>query len=160
MFVINFFYYIWGMKVKLVYEPFSPTSEEEFYYKPSKEWGYMVWCEKKYVDYLMRVYGEIPARLNPVKLKLVNQDGNVIVSDLKVNLPEDVLGKIIDKGGDCIVSEANYTVIRTKFDGDSTILSAGYYHDEVVRTEQGLKLLSRLCVYDSEMIANSIIYPI
>ena len=66
----------------------------------------------------------------------------------------------VDVGGDCIVSEANYTVIRTKFDGDSTILSAGYYHDEVVRTEQGLKLLSRLCVYDSEMIANSIIYPI
>jgi hypothetical protein len=91
------------MKVKMVYEPFSPTSEEEFYYKPSKEWGYMVWCEKKYVDYLMRVYGEIPARLNPVKLKLVNQDGNVIVSDLKVNLPESVLGKIIDKGGDCKV---------------------------------------------------------
>jgi salicylate 5-hydroxylase small subunit len=62
--------------------------------------------------------------------------------------------------GERIVCEANYAVIRTKFDGDSTILSAGYYHDEVVRTEQGLKLLSRLCVYDSEMIANSIIYPI
>jgi salicylate 5-hydroxylase small subunit len=59
-----------------------------------------------------------------------------------------------------IVSEANYAVIRTKFDGDSTILSAGYYHDVVVRTSQGLKFQSRLCVYDSEMIANSIIYPI
>ena len=59
-----------------------------------------------------------------------------------------------------IVSEANYAVIRTKFDGDSTILSAGYYHDVVVRTPQGLKFQSRLCVYDSEMIANSIIYPI
>ena len=63
-------------------------------------------------------------------------------------------------GGERIVSEANYTVIRTKFDGDSTILSAGYYHDVVVRTPQGLKFQSRLCVYDSEMIANSIIYPI
>ena len=59
-----------------------------------------------------------------------------------------------------IVSEANYAVIRTKYDGDSTILSAGYYHDVVVRTPQGLKFQSRLCVYDSEMIANSIIYPI
>jgi salicylate 5-hydroxylase small subunit len=59
-----------------------------------------------------------------------------------------------------IVSEANYAVIRTKFDGDSNILSAGYYHDVVVRTSQGLKFQSRLCVYDSEMIANSIIYPI
>jgi salicylate 5-hydroxylase small subunit len=62
--------------------------------------------------------------------------------------------------GQRIHAEANYTVIRTKFDGDSTILSAGYYHDHIVKTEQGLKFQSRLCVYDSEMIANSIIYPI
>ncbi|MFM7801241.1 MAG: salicylate hydroxylase, partial [Limnohabitans sp.] len=30
----------------------------------------------------------------------------------------------------------------------------------IVRTKEGLKFQSRLCVYDSEMIANSIIYPI
>jgi salicylate 5-hydroxylase small subunit len=59
-----------------------------------------------------------------------------------------------------IHSEANYTVIRTKFDGDSTILSVGFYRDYIIRTSQGLKFQSRLCVYDSEMIANSIIYPI
>ena len=62
--------------------------------------------------------------------------------------------------GNRIHAEANYTVIRTKFDGDSTILSVGYYHDHIVKTDQGLKFQSRLCVYDSEMIANSIIYPI
>ena len=59
-----------------------------------------------------------------------------------------------------IHSEANYTVIRTKFDGDSTILSVGFYRDQIVRTSGGLKFQSRLCVYDIEMIANSIIYPI
>ncbi|WP_211163947.1 aromatic-ring-hydroxylating dioxygenase subunit beta [Parazoarcus communis] len=59
-----------------------------------------------------------------------------------------------------IVSEANYVVIRTKLDGESTVYNAGYYHDEIVRTPEGLKLRSRLCVYDTEMIANSIIYPI
>ena len=68
--------------------------------------------------------------------------------------------RIVSVDGDRIIPEANYTVIRTKFDGDSTILSVGYYHDEIVRTPDGLKLKSRLCVYDSEMIANSIIYPI
>ena len=66
----------------------------------------------------------------------------------------------ITADGQRIHSEANYTVIRTKFDGDSTILSVGYYHDDIVRTPEGLKFQSRLCVYDSEMIANSIIYPI
>jgi salicylate 5-hydroxylase small subunit len=68
--------------------------------------------------------------------------------------------RVVSVEGDRIISEANYTVIRTKFDGDSTILSVGYYHDEIVKTAEGLKLKSRLCVYDSEMIANSIIYPI
>jgi salicylate 5-hydroxylase small subunit len=68
--------------------------------------------------------------------------------------------RVVSVEGDRIISEANYTVIRTKFDGDSTILSVGYYHDEIVKTAEGLKLKSRLCIYDSEMIANSIIYPI
>jgi salicylate 5-hydroxylase small subunit len=62
--------------------------------------------------------------------------------------------------GERIRSEANYTVIRTKYDGESTVLSVGYYRDVIVRKPEGLKLLSRLCVYDSEMIANSVIYPI
>jgi salicylate 5-hydroxylase small subunit len=63
-------------------------------------------------------------------------------------------------GGERIRSEANYVVIRTKFDRESTVLSVGWYHDLIVRTAEGLKFQSRLCVYDSEMIANSIIYPI
>jgi salicylate 5-hydroxylase small subunit len=66
----------------------------------------------------------------------------------------------ITADGQRIHAEANYTVIRTKFDGDSTILSVGDYHDDIVHTPEGLKFQSRLCVYDSEMIANSIIYPI
>ena len=65
-----------------------------------------------------------------------------------------------DIDGERIVSEANYTVIRTKIDGDSTVFNVGYYRDVIVRKPEGLKFLSRLCVYDSEMIANSIIYPI
>ena len=66
----------------------------------------------------------------------------------------------VEDNGNRIHAEANYTVIRTKFDGDSTILSVGFYRDHIVRTDTGLKFVSRLCVYDSEMIANSIIYPI
>jgi len=66
----------------------------------------------------------------------------------------------IEEDGQRIRSEANYTVIRTKYDGESTVFSAGFYRDEIVRTAAGLKFRSRLCVYDSEMIANSVIYPI
>jgi salicylate 5-hydroxylase small subunit len=65
-----------------------------------------------------------------------------------------------DVGGERILSEANYVVIRTKLDGDSTVFNAGYYSDVIVRKPEGLKFQSRLCVYDSEMIPNSLIYPI
>ncbi len=62
--------------------------------------------------------------------------------------------------GELIRAEANYVVLRTKLDAESTVFNAGYYRDELIRTDTGLKFLSRLCIYDSEMIANSIIYPI
>ncbi len=59
-----------------------------------------------------------------------------------------------------IHSEANYAVFRTKFDKPSTVFNVGRYIDTLVKTPQGLKFEQRLCVFDSEMIPNSIIYPI
>ena len=59
-----------------------------------------------------------------------------------------------------IESEANYAVFRTKLSELSTVFSVGRYIDVVVRTEQGLKFASRQVIYDSEMIPNSVIYPI
>ncbi len=59
-----------------------------------------------------------------------------------------------------IHSEANYAVFRTKLDQPSTVFNVGRYIDTVVPTPEGLKFASRLCVFDSEMIPNSIIYPI
>jgi salicylate 5-hydroxylase small subunit len=58
------------------------------------------------------------------------------------------------------VCEANYAVFRTKLSDASTVFNVGRYLDTVVRTPQGLKFASRECIYDSEMIPNSIIYPI
>ena len=56
--------------------------------------------------------------------------------------------------------EANYAVFRTKLDGASSVFNVGRYLDTVVNTPNGLKFAQRLCIYDSEMIPNSIIYPI
>jgi len=61
---------------------------------------------------------------------------------------------------DRIHAEANYAVFRTKLDGASTVFNVGRYIDTIVQTPEGLKFAERLCVYDSEMIPNSIIYPI
>ena len=61
---------------------------------------------------------------------------------------------------DAIHCEANYAVFRTKLSGLSTVFNVGRYIDLVQRTASGLRFKSRVCVYDSEMIPNSIIYPI
>lgn len=59
-----------------------------------------------------------------------------------------------------IIAEANYAVFRTKLSGESTVFNVGRYLDRITRVSTGLKFNSRLCIYDSEMIPNSIIYPI
>ncbi|AQV97951.1 MULTISPECIES: aromatic-ring-hydroxylating dioxygenase subunit beta [Cupriavidus] len=61
---------------------------------------------------------------------------------------------------DRIVAEANYAVLRTKPDQMTEVFNVGRYLDTVVRTPEGLRFASRVCVFDSEMIPNSLIYPI
>jgi salicylate 5-hydroxylase small subunit len=56
--------------------------------------------------------------------------------------------------------EANYAVFRTKQDELSNVFSVGRYIDVIQRTSEGLKFESKICVFDSEMVANSLIYPI
>ncbi len=56
--------------------------------------------------------------------------------------------------------EANYLVVRTKRDALSEVYNAGKYIDQIVQTPQGLKFQQKLCVFDSELIPNSMIYPI
>jgi salicylate 5-hydroxylase small subunit len=73
-----------------------------------------------------------------------------------VGLP--VVHRVDDDG--TLHSEANYAVFRTKLSEPSTVFNVGRYLDVVVRTDAGLKFASRLVVYDSELIPNSIIYPI
>ncbi len=56
--------------------------------------------------------------------------------------------------------EANYLVIRTHSDQPSDILSAGRYIDQVISEDGTVKFACKLCVFDTELIPNSLIYPI
>ncbi len=62
--------------------------------------------------------------------------------------------------GDRIVAETNYAVLRTKPDQMTNVYNVGRYLDTVVPTPEGWRFASRLCIFDSEMIPNSLIYPI
>jgi salicylate 5-hydroxylase small subunit len=68
--------------------------------------------------------------------------------------------RVLKAEGDRIESEANYAVFRTKPDDVSTVFNVGRYLDRIRRTPEGLKFESRVCIFDSELIPNSIIYPI
>jgi salicylate 5-hydroxylase small subunit len=70
--------------------------------------------------------------------------------------PAQVLGE--ENGR--IRAQAHYAVFRTKPGEASEVYNVGRYIDEIERTPAGLRLASRLCVYDSEMVLNSLIYPI
>jgi salicylate 5-hydroxylase small subunit len=70
------------------------------------------------------------------------------------------LPRVLRRDGNVIEAEANYAVFRTKLSQETTVFNVGRYLDRVRVTPQGLKLASRLCIYDTEMIPNSLIYPI
>jgi salicylate 5-hydroxylase small subunit len=70
------------------------------------------------------------------------------------------LPRILRVEGDVIEAETNYSVFRTKLSQETTVFNVGRYLDRVRVTPQGLKFESRVCVYDTEMIPNSLIYPI
>lgn len=68
--------------------------------------------------------------------------------------------RVLQAEGDLIACESNYAVFRTKLSELTTVFNVGRYLDTIVRTPGGLRFRSRACIYDSEMIPNSIIYPI
>jgi salicylate 5-hydroxylase small subunit len=55
---------------------------------------------------------------------------------------------------------ANYLVIRTKAATPSEVYNAGRYFDRIVERDGALLFAEKICVFDSELIANSLIYPI
>ena len=68
--------------------------------------------------------------------------------------------QLLGQDGEVIRAQAHYAVFRTKPGDASEVYNVGRYIDEIVRTPSGLKFAKRLCVYDSEMVLNSLIYPI
>ena len=67
---------------------------------------------------------------------------------------------VLEAAAGRIRCETSYAVFRTKLSELSTVFNVGRYLDVVVQTPQGLRFAVRECIYDSEMIPNSLIYPI
>ncbi|HEY0614876.1 MAG TPA: aromatic-ring-hydroxylating dioxygenase subunit beta [Candidatus Elarobacter sp.] len=71
-----------------------------------------------------------------------------------------VSGILAERDGAGFRARANYVVVRTKAGALSEVYNAGRYVDRIVDEDGNLRFSEKLCVFDSELIANSLIYPI
>lgn len=67
---------------------------------------------------------------------------------------------VLEQEDGVVRAQANYAVFRTKPGSVSEVYNVGRYIDELVREDGVLRLRQRCCVYDSEMVLNSLIYPV
>jgi anthranilate 1,2-dioxygenase small subunit len=58
-----------------------------------------------------------------------------------------------------VSAEANYVLFETLVDEPTRLLQAGRYRDRFSRTETGLLLAERVCVYDSVTVPNCMVFP-
>lgn len=68
--------------------------------------------------------------------------------------------RVTGQDGGQVKAEANYLVVRTKQNEPSEVFNTGRYIDVLVREAGGWRFRERCCVFDSELIPNSLIYPI
>lgn len=68
--------------------------------------------------------------------------------------------RIVSRDGDAVKVRQNVLAVQTPIDKPSSILLSGAAHDVVVRDGGVLLLKERIVVYDSEMIPNSLVYPV
>jgi salicylate 5-hydroxylase small subunit len=61
---------------------------------------------------------------------------------------------------DVIQAQTSYLVVRIKRESMPDILSVGRYLDRMLRTPAGLRFAQRLCIFDNDLVANSLIKPI
>jgi anthranilate 1,2-dioxygenase small subunit len=62
--------------------------------------------------------------------------------------------------GDAISAQANFVVFETLPEQPTRILCAGRYRDTLVRTDAGLRLREKICIYDTTLIPGSIVMPL
>jgi len=72
-----------------------------------------------------------------------------------------IIGNLSVERGQEIRATANYAVFQVLFDRpDATVHQLGVYRDVFLRTDQGLKLRERRCVYDNLLVPNALCLPV
>jgi 3-phenylpropionate/cinnamic acid dioxygenase small subunit len=62
--------------------------------------------------------------------------------------------------GGTVGAQANYAILQTLPDEETTVFNTGRYLDRLVRERGALRFRERLCVFDSVLIPGSLVFPI
>lgn len=65
-----------------------------------------------------------------------------------------------DRGNGVINAQSSYAVFETVIDEPTRVFNVGRYLDEIVRDDGVMRFRQRLCVFDSDLVPNSMVYPI
>ncbi len=132
---------------------------------------YAAWVDLFTEDCLYRVVARenydagLPLSIMALESRGMLQDRAYGITNTLFHAPyyqRHVIGvaQILSDDGASIQASASYAVFRTKPGSVSEVFNVGRYLDRLVHTPEGLKLRERVCVFDSELILNSLIYPI
>ena len=67
---------------------------------------------------------------------------------------------VLEKTNGLIRTTANYTVVETLVDELPRILNSGKYLDTIRKEDGEYRFAEKVCVYESVLVPNSIIYPV
>jgi hypothetical protein len=112
-------------KVKLEYNSFKPSKGVfNFFYKPSYNNNIIQFCSKSYGEYLEKIYGDVPSRLNPIILRVVDENQTISTDLLIDRFNTNKLEEILNNGGDCYIQmEYNKNVLLPKLKYGKIVLS-------------------------------------
>lgn len=94
------------------------------------------------------------------------QDRVTVISKIMVYAPRSVrhvvgAPRILDVSGSMIRARASFAIFHTLPHEPTALLSVGRYEDEVFADDAGnMRFRSRIAVYDSLLIPNSLVYPL
>lgn len=68
--------------------------------------------------------------------------------------------RIIGWHGDALETRATYAAFETLLDETTRVFNVGAYRDRIVEEAGSLKFREKICVFDSLLVPNSLIYPL
>ncbi len=68
--------------------------------------------------------------------------------------------RILGWDGDSLEVRASYVAFETLVDEMTRVFNTGQYRDRIVVSDGRLKFQEKLCIFDSALVPNSLIYPL